>query len=127
MEKVPFRKSGHIYIIPTSVDVIHTFVRTIPTHVGIIPTLVGIIPTLVGIIPTLQEDVLHFVACVGIFLTKNNRVGIFLTKNNRVGIFPIKFSIKLYSYASYTSVKFLPALYPKIMISFLIWNMFRVQ
>ena len=28
------------------------------------------IPTLVGIIPTLQEDVLHFVPSVGIFLTK---------------------------------------------------------
>ena len=37
-----------------------------------------------------------------------------------------KFSIKLYTcrnHASYTSVKFLPALYLKIMISYLIWNM----
>ena len=56
-----------IGIIPTSVGIIPTFVRTIPT-------LVGMIPTLVGIIPTLQEDVLHFVPCVGIFLTKFNQV-----------------------------------------------------
>ena len=52
-------------------------VGIIPTSVGIIPTFVRTIPTLVGIIPTLQEDVLHFVPCVGIFLTKFNRVGIF--------------------------------------------------
>ena len=45
-----------------------------------IPTLVGMIPTLVGIIPTLQEDVLHFMPSVGIFLTKFNSVGIFPTK-----------------------------------------------
>ena len=51
-----------------------TLIRTIPTLVGIIPTLVGIIPTLVGIIPTLQENVLYFVPCVGIFLTKFNSV-----------------------------------------------------
>ena len=38
----------------------------------------GIIPTSVGIIPTLHaRDVLHFVPCVGIFLTKFNSVGIF--------------------------------------------------
>ena len=87
-----------------------------------IPTLVGMIPTLVGIIPTLQENVLHFMPCVGIFLTKFNRVGIFPTKF-------CKFSIKLYTcrnHASYTSVKFLPALYLKIMISYLIWNMITV-
>ena len=38
-----------------------------------------------------------------------------------------KFSIKHYTcrnHASYTSVKFLPALYLKIMISYLVWNMF---
>ena len=38
-----------------------------------------------------------------------------------------KFSIKLYTcrnHASYIRVKFLPVLYPKIMISYLIWNMF---
>ena len=29
------------------------------------------------------------------------------------------------NHASYTSVKFLPALYPKIMISYLMWNMFN--
>ena len=37
-----------------------------------------------------------------------------------------KFSIKLYTcrnHVSYTSVKFLPALYLKIMVSYLIWNM----
>ena len=76
------------------------------------------IPTIVGIIPTLQEDVLP-------------SVGIFLTKFNSVGIFPNKIlaksSIKHYTcrnHASYTSVKFLPALYFKIMISYLVWNMF---
>ena len=40
-----------------------------------------------------------------------------------------KFSIKLYTcrnHASYTSVKLLPALYLKIMISYLIWNMLEV-
>ena len=72
-----------------------SFVRKIPTHdimcrnnsykcrnytIGTIPTLVRMIPTLVGIIPTLQEDVLHFVPSVGIFLTKFNSVGIFPTK-----------------------------------------------
>ena len=77
----------------------------IPTLVGIIPTLVEMIPTLVGIIPTLQEDVLHFVPCVGIFLTKFNSVG----------IFPMKILNKaLHNHPSYTSVKLLPALYPKI-------------
>ena len=47
------------------------------------PTLLNFvrkIPTSVGTIPTLQEDVLHFVTCVGIFLTKFNSVGIFPTK-----------------------------------------------
>ena len=67
-------------------------------------------------IPTPHEDVLHFVPSVGIFLTKFNSVG----------IFPTKFSIKHYTcrnHASYTSVKFLPALYLKITISYLVWNM----
>ena len=38
-----------------------------------------------------------------------------------------KFSIKYYTcrnHTSYTGVKFLPALYLKIMISYLVWNMF---
>ena len=40
-----------------------------------------------------------------------------------------KFSIKHYTcrnHASYTSVKFLPALYLKIMISYLVWNMLEL-
>ena len=94
-----------VKIIPTSVGTIPKFVGTILTLVGIIPTcvgtipkfvgtiltLVGIIPTCVGIIPTLQEDVLHFAQCVGIFLTKFNSVGTFPTKILQ------KFSIKLYT------------------------------
>ena len=57
----------------------------------------------------------------GIFPTK-------FCKNSQFCIFP-QFSI-LNSYtcrnhASYTSVKFLLALYPKLMISYLIWNMLK--
>ena len=64
------------------------------------------------------KHVLYFAPCVGIFLINFNSVG----------IFPIKFSIKLYTsrnHASYTSVKFLRALYLKIVISYLVWNMFN--
>ena len=97
-------------------------VGIIPTNVGIIPTFVRTIPTLVGIIPTPQEDVLHFVPCVGIFLTKIQQSGNISYKILQ------KFSIQLYTcrnQVSYTSAKFLPALYPKIMISSLIWNMLK--
>ena len=47
-------------------------VGIIPTSVRIIPTNVGMVPTLVGIISTQHENVLYFVPCVGIFLTKFN-------------------------------------------------------
>ena len=112
-------------MIPTLVGMIPTLIGMIPTLVGMIPTLVGMISTLVGMIPTLQEDVLHFVPSVGIFLTKFRNISYKILA---------KFSIKHYTcrnhasytcrnHASYTSVKFLPALYLKIMISYLVWNM----
>ena len=66
-----------------NIPILLNFVRKIPTHgtkCKISSCSVGIIPILVGIIPTLQEDILHFVPCVGIFLTKFNRIGIFPTK-----------------------------------------------
>ena len=58
------------------------FLRKIPAHgtkcrtfswsVEIIPKFVGTILILVRIILTPQEDILHFVPCVGIFLIKFN-------------------------------------------------------
>ena len=102
------------------------FVRKIPTHdiiptlVRMIPKLVGMIPKLVGIIPTLQKDLTLCAKCRNLSY-KMQQCG-----NVSYKILQ-KFSIKHYTcrnHASYTSVKFLPALYFKIMISYLVWNMF---
>ena len=53
----------------SNLQIIPISVRIILILVGMIPKLVEMIPTLVEIIPTPQEDLLHFVPCVGIFFT----------------------------------------------------------
>ena len=95
-----------------------SFVRKIPTSVGIIltfvgtiPTLVRMIPTLIGIIPTLQEDVLHCVPCVNLSykIQQCGTISYKILQKNAIKHYTCR------NHASYTSVKFLPALYSKIM------------
>ena len=109
-------------------------VGIIPTSVGAIPISAGIIPTSVRIIPTLVEICRNYSCTAKRCLTLCAMCRNFSYKLQQCGNISHKIlqkiSRKLYTcrnHASYTSVKFLPALYLKIMISYLVWNMFLVK
>ena len=84
------------------------------------------IPTLAGIIPTPQEDILqtHFAHCVGILFTNSESIEweYFLQNSAKILNKALQMYIGSMLTCSYTSVKFLPVLHSKIMISYLIWK-----